>query len=97
MQHHLTALMEQNPQHGASQENRDVAGFDACRRFKYDLTAAAEQKTRHGRNTEEEAITGDLPGRAARAGLGQCLRHRAGAHEDVGNCFRRVGCCDRTG
>ena len=84
VQHHLPALMQQDAEHGAGQENRDVGGRDAGGRFEHDLAPAREQEARHVGNAKQETIAGDLPGRAARARLRQGFRHRARPHHDVG-------------
>jgi hypothetical protein len=63
MQHDLFALMHQDAEGGAEDEDRNIAGIGAGLGFKCDLVAGGEQETRHTGNAQQKLLAGDLPGR----------------------------------
>jgi len=76
MQHDLLALVQQDAEHRAENEDRDIG--DARLRFRrhHDLAAVVEQETRDVGDTEQELLAGDLPGRAGCARGWQAFWHR---------------------
>ena len=69
MQHDLLALMQQNAEHGAEDEDRNIGRAAARFRRHHDLAAGDEEEAGDVRDAHQELFAGDFPGRAGRGGF----------------------------
>ncbi|MEI9806356.1 MAG: hypothetical protein WDN48_20865 [Pseudolabrys sp.] len=76
MQHDLLALMQQNTEHGAENEDRGVGNVAAGFELELDLAALAQHEPRDAGNPQQELFAGDLPGGTRLAGIVQRRRNR---------------------
>ena len=90
MQHDLLALMQQDAEHGAENEDRDIGGALVRFRRDHDFAAVVEQKPRDVGNAQEELLAGDLPGRSAGAAIRQVFRHRPAPDRDLRHALGRA-------
>src|SRR5215471_4420103 len=63
VQNDLLALMEQDAEYSAEEENWNVLGARLRFRRKYDLVAIFQQESRDVGNIQQKLFTGDLPDR----------------------------------
>ena len=73
VQHDLPALVQQDAEDRADDEDRDVGRRRRRARLEGDVAAVAEQKARDAGNAQQKPPAGDLPGRPDGAGAFQRL------------------------
>jgi len=84
VQHDLAALVQQNAERGAENENRNVTGVAPGLRLERNLFAVTQQETRDAGNAQQKLFVRDLPSRAFGAGVFEHSGDRASPDGHVG-------------
>ena len=80
----MVALVQQDAERRAEDENGHVRNVAARLQLIDDLTPFLQEEPGDVRDAEQEMLAGDLPGRARVGGVVQRDRDRSAAHHDIG-------------